>query len=321
MTATGRQAGPLERYANNSPTAGQSPRESRYERRGLLWAESSLERIRKCGRTPVQTGGVALRVRDGVAGFAGLSTCSSIWADPVCNAKIMARRALEIGAAVALWQAQGGSVVLLTLTERHRLGEPLGALWDDVAYAWSSVTRGRPWDSDRSAYGVAGFLRLAEVTIGRNGWHPHLHALLFIEPTAEVVDVARLHARVFERWSRALNRRGRLAVMAASDAHLVTGPADETLSAYLTKSVDRAKSIGVEVTWSQSKSTRTDLSTETPWVLLDRIQEGDADALDLWHEWERASRGRRAHTWSQGIRDRLTLAAEKSDEELSLIHI
>jgi len=47
------------------------------------------------------------------------------------------------------------------------------------------------------------------------------------------------------------------------------------------------------------------------------IDQGDADALDRWHEFQRASKGRRQLTWSKGLRERLGLRAEKSDEEVA----
>ena len=47
------------------------------------------------------------------------------------------------------------------------------------------------------------------------------------------------------------------------------------------------------------------------------VEQGDADALDLWHEWEAASKGRRQLVWSRGLRELLALGVEKTDEELA----
>ena len=68
---------------------------------------------------------------------------------------------------------------------------------------------------------------------------------------------------------------------------------------------------------SQGKRARSALGTEPTWVLLDRVSEGDADALDLWHEWERGSKGRRQITWSRGARQDFGLTAEQTDEEIA----
>jgi hypothetical protein len=308
----------LETYANNSSIHKGLPArwQARYLRRYLLWDESSLERVRKCGRVPVRSM-VSVRRTGDVVGLAGLASCGSVWADPVCNAKIMARRSLEIGAAVALWQSQGGQVALHTFTMRHRAGQPLGTLWDALQGAWARATTGTSWYRDRAAHGLAGWLRVVEVTVGRNGWHVHVHALLLLRGKATPGTVSALHRSMVGRWSRGLVAAGLSApLMAGQDARLISGPADSELARYFTKSVDQGRAMGLELTQSQGKRSRSAHGTETPWTLIDRVSSGDADALDLWHEWERGSKGRRQITWSQGARDLLRIGVEVTDEEI-----
>lgn len=221
-------------------------------------------------------------------------------------------------AAVALWMITGGEVAMVTLTMRHHRGEPLEGLWRTMSKAWGRVTSGKQWTAERGHYGLAGYARAVEVTWGRNGWHPHLHVLLFLAADTTASDVAALHSGMFARWQRALSRSGRVALAAAQDAHLVTGPADEALAEYLTKSTDRAGMVGLELAWSQGKATRQSLGTATPWRLLDYVQvDGDAESLDMWHEYEKASKGKRQLTWSQGLRDLLRLGQEKTDDEIA----
>lgn len=309
---------PLENYANNfSPPR---PRRARYARRGLLWDLSSLERLRKCGRVSVMPGGsVAVRLRGDVAGFAGLATCGSVWADPVCNAKVMARRAVEIGAAVALWQAAGHSVAFATFTMRHHKGQSLAALWDALSSAWNRVTGGSQWVKDLVRFDVAGFLRMVEVTHGRNGWHVHVHALLFLEGSPSPEAVAQLHERMVGRWARRLVALGLARPFSiGQECHLLQDAADEHLAAYFTKTTDSAHRIGLEVTQTQSKTARDRNKTRPTWALLDDVEAlGLATSLDLWHEWERGSKNRKQMTWSKGLRDRLGLLREASDEDIA----
>ena len=314
----------LENIANNSsPNRAKRRsdlRKRRYLGRSILWQESNLKRVRDCGRVAVTPGGsVAVRLRAGVAGFAGLATCGSVWADPVCNAKIMARRALEIGAAVELWQAQGGRVGFVTLTMRHRKGQSLLTLWDALSRAWGRVTSGKGWVRDRDAFGVAGWLRVVEVTYGKNGWHVHVHALAFLDSALMEPDVAGLHRSMFARWSAGLAASGvGRPLLVGQDAKLLTGAADSDLARYFTKSVSGGHRVGLEFTASQTKAVRSAHGTRAVWGLLDDVIDlGDADSLDLWHEWERSSKGRRQLTWSQGLRDRLGLTAEVSDEVIA----
>lgn len=325
----------LENYANSFspplPRGAADLRQRRYERRGLLWHESGLERCRKCGRVPHGDRVAVRRAPTGAAGFAGLTTCGSVWVCPVCNAKIMARRALEIGCAVARWQDLGGAVAFGTFTMRHDRSQGLRDLWNALSKAWHAVTSGKQWIKDQDRYRIEGTLRAVEVTWGRNGWHVHVHALLFVH--SDAVQLENLHARMFGRWSRSLVRQGMAApLLVGQDMRLLTGPADLALAGYLTKSVDvpgqrpagpKAEerdpgAIGLEVVYSQGKAARSALSTQTPWALLDAVeQDGCAWSLGMWHEWERGSFNRQQLRWSKGLREVLALAAEQDDEQVA----
>lgn len=299
-----------------SSLALSSRRAERYRRRGILWDVSTLERVRKCGRVRHDAQGVGLRrTSNGVSGFAGVCTCGSVWACPVCNAKVMVRRAIEIGGAVAAWQALGGECIFSTFTMRHHAGQGLQQLWDALSKAWGRVTSGKYWQADRKTFGIEGWLRAVEVTTGENGWHVHVHALLFVN---EVQDLAvrELQASMFKRWRSALVKAGLAApLLAGQDSHVVTGPADKALAEYFTKSIDQVHRIGLELTQSQSKAARRAFSTRSTWGLLDDVEE--TGELDAWAEWERVSKGRRQLTWSRGIRERLGLRREESDEEIA----
>lgn len=309
--ATAPKALALENYANNSSPP--SPRTRRYARRAYLWDWSGLPRLKKCGRVRRATH-VGVRAAGDAAGFSGLCSCGSVWACPVCNAKIMARRALEIGAAISAHLASGGSVGFATLTMRHHKGQRLTDLWDALSYAWGRATAGKAWVKWKGRSRLVGYLRVVEVTHGRNGWHVHVHCLLFLE-AADVDALDGLFGWMFKQWSAALVRRGLAQPLrVAQDCRLVRGVSDAALAAYLSKATD----LGVELTHSQSKTARVGHGTRPPWELLsDLFDDGDADAGDLWHEWEQGSHGRRQMTWSQGLRARLGLAAEHSDEDVA----
>lgn len=319
----------LERYANNSSplnTRAFSARERRYHRRGILWDLSELERVCKCGRVVVDARGVGVRrSSSGVVGLTGLTTCGSVWSCPVCNAKVMSRRAMEIGAAVTAWEASGGSVGFVTLTMRHDKGQHLQMLWDALARAWGRVTGGKAWFTDKALAGVGGWLRVVEVTLGENGWHVHVHALVFLAGSNNAGGrLQRLQRSMFGRWSRALVRAGLDAPrMIGQEAHIVRGAADKSLSEYFTKARDDATyGIGLELAHSQSKIARDGFGTFTPWELLTMLDLADTEerflmARDLWGEWEAGSKGRRQIAWSKGFRDVVGLGVEVEDEEIA----
>lgn len=311
-------SGRLENNANNSstrplgaPGRRRRARADRYRRRSVLWELSGLARVRRCGRVRVGGGHVGVRCEGDVSGLSGLETCGSVWSCPVCAAKVAARRSEEIREAVEAWEGQGGQAALLTLTMRHHRGHGLVGLWDALAYAWGAVTSGRAWVDWRERAGIVGWVRVVEVTYGRNGWHVHVHALLLLGGGVDAGTVAALRASLVERWARALARRGHEAWDVGQDLRLVDGPtASRDLSRYVTKG-----DVGLELVGAQTKDAG---ETAPVWELLARVaDDGDADALDLWHEWEAASRGRRQIAWSVGLRDRLGLGDESSDEDIA----
>ena len=309
----------LENYANKcSPTA----RDARYLARAALWDRSSLPRCRKCGRVSRNpTGEVGLRVSDGHAGFAGLVSCGSVWVCPVCSSKIMARRSLEIGAAVASAHSEDLPVAFCTLTMRHSKGDRLDKLWGGLAKGWRRATSGKHWQAQKVEAGHVGHVRVVEATHGRNGWHVHVHALLFAHGFAQSGGLDALMVPMWERWSAGLQSQGlRAPLPVGSEWHVVGGDLSGTaLGDYLAKGAGASGAIGAELTQTQSKVARSVHSTSPHWTLLtDGLMNGEVGPAKLWREWEKASKGRRQIAWSRGLRERLGLVLdEKSDEDVA----
>lgn len=288
---------------------------------------STRKRIRECGHRGVLPGG-SVRVRATGsgdarrAGFAGLATCGSVWSCPVCSEKILAARSDELAAGFGAWTQAGGRIAFVTLTMRHDRGQSLRLLWDALSYAWGKVTSGKGWGALRERYGVAGYARVVEVTHGAHGWHVHVHAAVFLEADS-TGDLDHLGAEMFQPWAAALSRKGLRTPLAGSgglDVRAMMPGTSDNLAGYFAKAswdyAADARAAAVEMARGDVKAGR--LGNRTPFVILgDFLDTGDADDLALWHQWEDSSAGRRQLTWSRGIRERLALAAEKSDDELA----
>lgn len=74
--------------------------------------------------------------------------------------------------------------------------------------------------------------------------------------------------------------------------------------------------IAAETTLGGFKKARK--GNRTPFqILADIIENGEEKDLKLWGEYERVSKGRRALTWSVGLREWAQLGVELSDEEVA----
>ena len=319
-----------------------SNRGRRYALRDGVRQITTLERVRKCGVVPLGPT-VTLRADcDGKRpGLGGITTCGSVWTCPVCAAKIAATRKTEVQAAIERAVAEGLHVSMLTLTMRHHKGQQLGDLWDALAYAWQGVTSGRRWVGDgdearggfRGDLGLRGYIRATEVTHGGNGWHVHVHILLISEkdPTKTPLFWQRKQGRrkqpyplevtmpkefIAERWGRRLADRGVDFVAGSGGLHWETAENPEAIGRYVAKLQSGAESLSSEATLGQFKKARG--QNRTPFqILADMLDPGDMDDVETWWAWESGSHGRRALTWSKGLRDWAGLGAEKSDEEIA----
>lgn len=297
----------------------------------MLWTASALQRVSHCGRVPVSNSGhVSLRSRGPLAGYAGLQHCGSVWACPVCAARILVHRALEIGSVLGEAIRQGHPLGFVTLTMRHHQGQALDQLWSAGSKGWTRAITGKGWVAVDHL--VDGWVRIWEVTHGRNGWHVHVHCVVVLAPGSVAEDLDRVAGGMWGRWSRGLQSAGLEApLLVGQDWHMVTGDdAADALGEYLAKSVSvidtggptsrsdvdtRAVSdgLGLELTHGMAGRARDGLATQPVWSLLDGMAEtGD---LPAWREWEKASKGKRQVGWSVGLRDRFAPSIEDLSDQ------
>lgn len=314
--------------AKSAATAGQDHRakadeslREKYRARRDLSPITTLRRVSRCGRVSTNEGGtVALRYTPGggedagTAGLGGLVTCGSLWACPVCSAKISARRAQELEHLIT-WNAErGGTVALLTLTMRHHAGHRLRDLRRGLSAAWRHVTGSRGWKDAKKRLDMD-YVRGIEATHGRSGWHLHIHTLL-VFPQDVAAEIPALTVEVWTRWVAGLAKRGFDATLQHGvDVRVGTG-ALEQLGRYISKLA--FETAGAR--WKHGKN-----GSRTPFqILADALDSGGERDLALWAEWEQASHGMRQLVWSNGLKtkcslddvDDETIAEETDDGEL-----
>lgn len=331
-------------------------RATRYAGRHALRTITTVPRCYDCGRQSVQPGGaVSVRfVQRGtkkIAGYAGLATCGRVWLCPVCNAKVMATRAIEIGAVLTWAVLQGLQVGWGSLTVRHNAFTSLKGMVNMERDAWRHVVSAPWWQKSNATKGIphqhvdacdddcgkkldtidtgkngrVGYIRAAELTIGSNGWHPHFHPIVLLRMTP---DEAQTYLdRMVDRWVEGVEKAGGEARRQGGQHMKVLRGVQvfDELARYTTKATyDNARSEGglsklaLEVVWSQSKNSRGRVKgTVSHWTLLAAIEQGMADEAERWMELEAEIEGHRMITWSRGIRQLAGLNDEKDDEEIA----
>lgn len=260
----------------------------------------------------------AVRRDDGItAGYAGLATCGRIWLCPVCNSKVMALRAIELGVVLMWAEANGYSVLWGSLTMYHHAGMSLAWMINVQRASWRRLVNSRTWRDFKEVR--VGYVRAAELTVGQNGWHPHFHPIILVKGPREVAQA--LADWMVETWREGVEEAGGKAGGGRAQQLRVLDPGAWTseLSNYVTKGqYSPTRKLALEAVWSQSKTGAGRVAgTEPHWSLLDGAGKGLADDALAWWELEEATHGHRMITWSRGLRAAAGLGKEATDEEVA----
>lgn len=180
-----------------------------------------------------------------------------------------------------------------------------------VLDGWRYVQQSRDYRDAKKRHGLR-FVRAVEVTYtaqadGGAGWHPHMHVLLFTDQPLSADDRADLLGKIEARWGAAIVKAGYRAP-AAGGIGVNLRDVDASynaagLLAYLAKVQDNygtSWGVGSEMARGDLKSGRRALSV-TPFDLAAQAAAGSPTALRLWHEYEAATRGRKAIHWSDDL--------------------
>ncbi len=249
-----------------------------------------------------------LGVRGKWAAFTGLVTCGSPWACPVCSAKLARERAEELRSVVARCRAEGGELYMLTLTTPHDQGDALKPLFHAVADSWRNCLQGRAWRKLSRELGYLGFVRGSdEPTVGPNGWHPHLHVLLFFFRPLSSNELDGLKGYFYSRWVESITQRHGYRAPSPEHGVVLTSGSDGEYLAKLGLADELASGL-----YKQARE-----GHRTPLQLLQDAAEGDLEAEALWIEYYSATFRRRRLTWSQGLRKRYCPNPERSDAEIA----
>jgi len=220
----------------------------------------------------------------------GIVSCGSVWLCPVCNRRIAAER----GEMIRQASRSGRSMVMLTLTLQHHKGDSLEDVLNALKEAARGMKTGGWWTRFKRDYNLVAYVTSYEITYGQNGWHPHVHMLLFFDIFPDMDD---LWEKLVWRWVSVVEKTGRY----ASKYHALDVQEAEAEGAadYMTK---WRGGVSYELTGQSSKG-------RTFWDLVNQ------EKRDLVREYASATFGLKSMTWSHHAKEILgTEDVEKTDD-------
>jgi len=289
----------------------------KYERYALQSAARlslPTERVAKCLRVPTSSHSVDIHktIATETYHYQNLRTCGSVWHCPCCAAKISEKRKSEVQRAITAHETAGGQVYLLTVTLPHRLNQHLKTVLGTLLKAHTAFEKDRVYrEGFKTTSGLVGRIRGLEVTYGANGWHPHLHLLLFVN---RITNIKTTEHDLLSIWKKVVVKQG----FDEPNHHGLTLENGQKAAKYVGK-----WGLEHELTKSHIKRSREGY---TPFDLL-RVMVGTYEgsgqnvdvfeATSLFREYGKIFKGRRQLVWSNGLRDRFNLGIEKTDEEIA----
>lgn len=237
------------------------------------------------------------------ASYGNLQACGSVWTCSPCAAKISEQRRSELKQGIARHRKNGGQVYLLTLTNLHHFGDNLVDLMAGQKKALKYLWSDRKPKEHFAELGKIGHITANEVTHGKNGWHPHMHILLFFDAA---VDIKELQMFIAKYWQHCCKKANLKKPSLDHGCDITDGSfADRYVSKW-----------GIEEEMTKGHIKKGREGGNTPFDLLRLSESGCEESGRLFQKYSAAYKGKRQLSWSKGLKA-LLLVDEVSDKELA----
>jgi len=236
-----------------------------------------------------------------------VQTCKSVWACPVCADRITRFRAAELMRGMETWLKEGNRIAMATYTLSHRSNESCRAVLNRLQAAYKRFKGDRAYKKLRVPWGIAGSIRVLELTHGENGWHWHIHEIYFLRGKMagrheKMVNAMRAH------WLHVVDQVGGHAVGKGFDLKAETKAAFDYVTKFGNSSNAKGWNMAREITRSPAKLRPTNDGMH-PFQIL--AAAGRSDALYTvrqWQEYVYATKNVRQLVYSPKLKKLLGLA-------------
>lgn len=301
----------------------------------VLWSPKKgkdQNRTCKCNKVRIDTDVKLLRDDSGRTFYSGLMQCGSVWNCPVCSRKINEYKATEMRQAFTAALDNKDNIELLTFTFPHSINQSLEVNLKKLSQARQHFWRSAIAKKFRNA-GYIGRIDSFEITHGSNGWHPHVHAIVF---SNQKTKASHFKDQLLKQWIKSLYKfelanslelkgiERSLDIRNGSKAGEYVCKFGSDGDSKLTK--DGSKNIhwdmADETTKAHIKTGRN--GSLTPFDML-RLSSSLTDEKEiksyrkLFREYSTCMKGKSQIRWSKGLRDYYDVDPSLSDEEIVLL--
>lgn len=287
-------------------TQGREARWRRYFLQTIARKALPFERVTICCRnriTPDNDVEIWKHLETQNAFYGGLMVCGSVWTCPVCASKISERRRQELKQALDIHKESGGKVAMLTLTFSHKWDDNLLETLKKFTAATKRFRSGKRYKNVMDKLGRVGTITTFEITWGKNGFHPHIHMLIFYNSRE---SIKKTEMELFELWQKACNANNLL----TSFMYGLTLQRGDQADKYISK-----WGLDQELTKSHIKKGKEE--GLTPFDFLRRYAETENEYwLHLFRDYAYAMKGKSQLRWSKGLKAKFLLQ-EKTDEQIA----
>lgn len=278
-------------------------------------------RVCTCGKRKINKSEPVEVVYDPVsnrASYTNLQYCGSVWTCPVCAKKVSAKKKDFVANAVKAANKKGLRVAMLTLTIPHYQGDALKDLLDKLKKAKNYLftnRNSREWFEEQ--FPIFGEITATEVKYSdRNGFHPHLHILLFLDREYLPEDIQRIEDEIYEFWAEKCVKRGLGKPSRKHGVDLKMEKTDgQTFASYIAK-----WGLASELTQSHMKVGKRNTHSLTMWEVLE-LSQMEASTKDkyshIFKTYAKAFKGTRQIRPSNGLAKKLGMDELEDDEKLA----
>lgn len=285
-------------------------------------------RVSKCGCV-VQSKSKAVSVfkskQHNTISCSNLQTCSSVWLDPVCAAKITEKRRVEVNFAIEIHKVDGGFISLVTRTVPHTKKDSLVSLRDRFRAADAYMKEHYRYKKMLPRFGIEGDIKVFELTVTwLNGWHLHIHEVIF--HSSDAIEGSALESNpayaaflkdfeqtYYDIWRDSATKAG---FDEPSRAHGLQVQNGDFAAEYIAKWGHEPESnwgVDSELTKAHIKSSKKGY---TPWDLIRLYRDtGDERLVPIIQEYGHSMFGQPQLMWSKGLKKKFGIG-EKSDQDL-----